>query len=308
MVVERLPKPEWLKIKIRSGPDKRRVEAVIDRRSLHTVCQVAGCPNLMDCFSRGTATFMILGQYCTRNCSFCNVANAPPEPVDQLEPARVAAAVRELGLRHVVITSVTRDDLPDGGAGHFAAVITAVRGTNPGVKIEVLISDFQGDYYALKRVITARPEIINHNIETIPRLYSEVRPQADYRRSLKLLAGIAHARAQAQENLIIAKSGIMVGLGETEPEVISVLQDLRRANCDFLTIGQYLAPSRKHHPVIEYLRPEVFERYQAISLELGFKAVISGPMVRSSYHAEQMLNGAHGSIFSSSQFSGFKRR
>lgn len=305
--MERLPKPEWLKVKIRSGPDKCRVEAVVARLSLQTVCRVAGCPNLMECFSRGMATFMILGRYCTRNCSFCNAVNAPPEPVDQREPSRVAAAVQELGLRHAVITSVTRDDLPDGGAGQFAAVIyavrDAVRGANPGVSIEVLIPDFQGDHRALGRVIMAGPEIINHNIETVPRLYSRVRPQADYLRSLELLAWI-----KAQANSIITKSGIMIGLGETEPEVRSVLQDLRRANCDFLTIGQYLAPSRGHHPVIEYLHPEVFERYQAAGLALGFKSVTSGPMVRSSYHAEQMLNSDQGSIFSSSQFSRFKRR
>lgn len=281
--MERLPKPRWLKIKIRSGYDKIRVESVLERLSLYTICREAGCPNRMECFSRQMAAFMILGRYCTRNCSFCNVENGTPEPVDPEEPGRIAAAVRELKLRHVVITSVTRDDLPDGGAGHFTAVISEVRKRNPEVTIEVLIPDFQGDFRALKQVITARPQIINHNIETVPRLYSEVRPQSLYRRSLKLLADI-----KDQKVPIFTKSGIMLGLGETEPEIISVLKDLRRVNCDFLTIGQYLAPSSKHHPVVAYIHPDIFKKYQTISLEFGFKSVASGPLVRSSYQADKM--------------------
>jgi lipoic acid synthetase len=212
------------------------------------------------------------------------VENGLPEPVGPEEPLKVAAAVGELGLKHVVITSVTRDDLPDGGAGHFAAVIAKVRDLNPGVTIEVLIPDFQGNSSALGRVIAAEPEIINHNIETVPRLYTSVRPEASYRRSLKLLADI-----KAQNSLIHTKSGIMLGLGETESEILSVLKDLRQANCDFLTIGQYLAPSAKHHPVIEYVHPDIFERYKAIGLELGFKSVASGPLVRSSYYADKMI-------------------
>jgi lipoic acid synthetase len=282
--LERLPKPRWLKIKIRSGYDKIRVESVLERLSLYTICREAGCPNRMECFSRQMAAFMILGRYCTRNCSFCNVENGTPEPVDPEEPGRIAVAVGELKLRHVVITSVTRDDLPDGGAGHFTAVISEVRKRNPEVTIEVLIPDFQGDFRALKQVITARPQIINHNIETVPRLYSEVRPQSLYRRSLKLLADI-----KDQKVPIFTKSGIMLGLGETEPEIISVLKDLRRVNCDFLTIGQYLAPSSKHHPVVAYIHPDIFKKYQTISLEFGFKSVASGPLVRSSYQADKML-------------------
>lgn len=282
--MEHLPKPEWLKIKIRSGPDKLKVESVLNRLTLHTVCREAGCPNRMECFSRQTATFMILGKYCTRNCSFCNVENAPPLAVDAEEPGKVAAAVGELGLKHVVITSVTRDDLSDGGAGHFAAVITEVRQQNPEVTIEVLIPDFQGNSGALKQVIKARPEIINHNIETVPRLYSEVRPQSVYQRSLKLLADIKNQKVS-----VLSKSGIMLGLGETEPEIISALKDLRRVNCDFLTIGQYLAPSLKHHPVVAYIHPDIFQKYQTIGLEFGFKSVSSGPLVRSSYNADKML-------------------
>jgi lipoic acid synthetase len=227
---------------------------------------------------------MILGKYCTRNCSFCNVKSGTPELVDFEEPYRVAAAVDELGLKHVVITSVTRDDLPDGGAGHFAAVITAVRERKPGANIEVLIPDFQGNFAALREVITARPEIINHNIETVPRLYSEVRPRSDYQRSLQVLAEIKRRQIS-----ILTKSGIMLGLGESEPEIISVLKDLRQANCDVLTIGQYLAPSQKHHPVVAYIHPDLFRKYEIIAREFGFKSVASGPLVRSSYQADQML-------------------
>lgn len=283
-VLEHLRKPEWLKIKIRSGNDKSKVESLINRLALHTVCREADCPNRMECYSRKTATFMILGKYCTRNCSFCNVEHGLPEPVDGDEPGRVAEAVGELGLKHVVITSVTRDDLPDGGAGHFAAVIDTVHKRNPGVAIEVLIPDFQGNTAALRRVIEARPEIINHNIETVPRLYPEVRPQSEYKKSLKLLNEIKSGKAP-----ILAKSGIMLGLGETESEIISVLKDLRRVNCDFLTIGQYLAPSRKHHPVVAYIHPAIFKKYETIALEFGFKSVASGPLVRSSYQADKML-------------------
>jgi lipoic acid synthetase len=282
--VERLPKPEWLKIKIRSGTGKHRVEEVINRFSLYTVCQEAGCPNRMECFNRQTAAFMILGKYCTRNCRFCNVQNHPPEPVDIGEPLRVAEAVKELALQYVVITSVTRDDLPDGGASHFAAVISEVRHLNPGVTIEVLIPDFRGDSSALHKVIIAEPEIINHNIETVPRLYTMVRPQASYQRSLELLKGI-----KASNSPIWTKSGIMVGFGETESEIISVLRDLRSVHCDLVTIGQYLPPSRNHYPVLEYTHPDVFQRYREIGIGLGFRNVESGPLVRSSYHADRVL-------------------
>lgn len=228
---------------------------------------------------------MILGRFCTRNCTFCNVETNRPLPVDPSEPEHVAEAVAELGLKHVVITSVTRDDLPDGGAAHFADVITAVRKKSPSVQIEVLIPDFKGDHDALAKVLYAEPDILNHNVETVPRLYAAVRPQAIYQRSLQVLH-----QAKRISPHIITKSGIMVGLGETMDEIKAVMQDLRKVDCDLLTIGQYLAPSKKHHPVIEYITPESFNIYKAMGMELGFKHVESGPLVRSSYHAESAAN------------------
>lgn len=277
-------KPEWLKIKIRSGEEKTAVEELLEQLSLHTVCEEANCPNLMECFSRRTATVMILGRFCTRNCTFCNVEKGIPSKVDEFEPLHVTEAVRELHLKYVVITSVTRDDLADGGAGQFAAVIRMLKDGAPGVVIEVLIPDFQGAPQALVKVISAQPEVINHNVETVPRLYPEVRPMAVYRRSLDLLHNVKRNAPK-----ILTKSGIMVGLGETEPEVIEVLNDLRSVNCDLLSIGQYLAPSRRHHPVAEYIHPEIFEKYRQIGLRLGFKHIASGPLVRSSYQAEKAL-------------------
>lgn len=277
-------KPEWLRIKVQGGPERDAVEALMDKLSLHTVCEEAGCPNRMECFSQSTATFMILGKTCTRNCTFCNVQKGVPGSVDPEEPDSVARAVGELKLRHVVITSVTRDDLPDGGAGHFAAVIGKIREKHDKVTIEVLIPDFQGDHDSLRRVIQARPDVINHNIETVPRLYPAVRPMAVYERSLELLK-----RVKAIDTGIRTKSGIMLGLGETQEEVIRVLEELRDVDCDFLTVGQYLAPSRQHHPVVEYIHPDIFEQYRQTALHLGFRHVASGPLVRSSYHAYQAL-------------------
>ncbi len=277
-------KPEWLKIKIQGSKNKTYVENVLKSLSLHTVCEHASCPNLMECFSRRTATFMILGNVCSRNCTFCDVEKGIPRPVDDREPLHVAQAVKKLNLKHVVITSVTRDDLPDGGAGHFSDVIRKVRELNPEVSVEVLIPDFKGDLEALKKVIDAEPEVINHNVETVPRLYREVRPMAVYERSVKLLADVKTANSD-----ILTKSGIMVGLGEREEEVLSVFEDLRKAGCDLLTVGQYLAPSSKHHPVVEYVHPDVFEKYKKAALEMGFKHVASGPFVRSSYHADKAL-------------------
>lgn len=253
---------------------------------LHTVCQEANCPNLPECFNRQTATFLILGKNCSRNCSFCNVQKNQPEVVDPLEPFHVAEAVKGLGLKYVVITSVTRDDLADGGAKHFAMVVAQIKEVNPGVLIELLIPDFQGAQKPLLEVIGAQPAVIGHNVETVPRLYPAVRPQAVYEKSLEVLD---YLKVNSQN--IFTKSGIMVGLGENEGEVISVFKDLRRVGCDFLTIGQYLAPSKKHHPVVEYIHPEVFERYRVIGLELGFREVASGPFVRSSYQAERMVLG-----------------
>lgn len=278
------PKPEWLKIKVRNSENRAEVEKLIARLSLHTVCEEANCPNLPECFSRRTATFMILGRICTRNCTFCNVTKGFTQPVDPEEPTRVAEAVKALQLKHVVITSVTRDDLEDGGAGHFAAVIEAIKKLDDKVVVEVLIPDFEGDIEALGKVVSARPHIVNHNIETVPELYPEVRPMAVYERSLKLLGNVKRINRE-----IFTKSGIMVGLGEREPEVLSVFEDLRKAGCDFLTVGQYLAPSKEHHPVVEYIHPDIFEHYRQKALEMGFKYAASSPLVRSSYLADKAL-------------------
>lgn len=274
-------KPKWLKVKIENLQQIKQTKEMLERLSLHTVCQEALCPNLVECFGRKTATFMILGNHCTRNCTFCNVTKKRPEALDDpQEPEHVAQAVLELGLKHVVITSVTRDDLADGGAGHFAAVINKVKEAAPKVTIEVLIPDFQGSEEALLTVIEAKPDIINHNVETVPRLYPAVRPLADYNRSLKLLENVK------KHSAIHTKSGIMVGLGETREEVVEVLKDLRSVDCDLLTIGQYLAPSAKHHPVVEYIEPAQFDEYKRMADELGFRYVISKPLARSSYHAD----------------------
>jgi lipoic acid synthetase len=279
-----MAKPEWLKVRVRSTKDAAEVKEMLTRLSLHTVCEEAGCPNIMECFGRKTATFMILGRNCTRNCTFCNVTKGELDRVDPMEPVNVAKAVKELGLRHVVVTSVTRDDLPDGGAGHFAETIEHIRALNPSTTVEVLIPDFKGDLESLKLVIDARPQIINHNVETVPRLYYSVRPMAVYSRSLGLLKNVKDLAPE-----MITKSGIMVGLGEEESEVIGVMEDLRAVGCDVLTIGQYLAPSRLHHPVVEYIHPDVFDRYKDIGTRLGFKYIASSPLVRSSYRAEEAL-------------------
>lgn len=279
-------KPDWLKIKLHAGKSREEVLQLLDRLTLHTVCEEADCPNLGECFSRRTATFMILGRFCTRNCTFCNVQKCKPTPVDPDEPAHVAQAVKELNLRHVVITSVTRDDLPDGGAGHFARVIGEIRKLDGEVAVEVLIPDFRGDKNALAAVVEAGPKIINHNVETVPRLYPEVRPMAVYRRSLELLADVKRMDAG-----MLTKSGIMVGLGEREDEVIELFGDLREAGCDLLTVGQYLAPSKSHHHVVEYIHPDVFEKYREKALEMGFLHVASAPLVRSSYLADKALAG-----------------
>jgi lipoic acid synthetase len=278
-------KPDWLRIKAQTGKNRAVVEDVLQRLSLHTVCEQAGCPNLMECFCSKTATFMILGKVCTRNCTFCQVLKGCPDTVSSIEPVHVSQAVKELDLKHVVITSVTRDDLDDGGAGHFAEVIRQIKALKMNVTIEVLIPDFQGDMLALQKVIDAVPDVINHNIETVPRLYPNVRPMADYSRSLALLQNVKNSAPD-----INTKSGIMVGLGETQEEVIQSMQELRDTGCDFLTIGQYLAPSKQHHPVIEYIHPSIFDNYKALALEMGFSHVASGPFVRSSYHAAQALS------------------
>lgn len=277
-------KPDWLRVKIQGGADARQVNSLISDLKLHTVCVEANCPNRMECYNRKTATFMILGRHCTRNCAFCNVTHASPTPVDAQEPQNVAEAVKRLGLKYAVITSVTRDDLPDGGAAHFAAVGQAIRQVNPTVRIEYLIPDLQGSLEALKTVLDSRPDVLNHNVETVPELYSAVRPQADYRQSLELLR-----RSKALAPSVKTKSGIMLGLGETGPQVTQVLRDLRAAGCDILTVGQYLQPSPQHYPMREYVKPEVFEALKAEALALGFETVASSPLVRSSYHADELV-------------------
>jgi lipoyl synthase len=278
------PKPDWLRIKIQSGKNKNNVEKILLKHSLHTVCEEAKCPNLMECFNKKTATFMILGNNCTRHCTFCNVEKGNLVPVDSYEPEKVSLAVEELGLKYAVITSVTRDDLPDGGSGQFYKTIIKIKEKKPEVLIEVLIPDFKGELSALLNVIKAKPDVINHNIETVKRLYDKVRPEADYKRSLQLIKNIKN-----NSTLIYTKSGIMVGLGESVDEVVEAFNDLFTAGCDLLTIGQYLAPSKNHHPVVEYIHPDIFSKYKEIALDLGFKYVASGPFVRSSYNAESFF-------------------
>lgn len=277
-------KPEWLRMKIQGSHVSSEVNSILDDLSLNTVCKEANCPNRMECFNRSTATFMILGSVCTRNCTFCNVTKGEPQKLDIEEPRKVAIAVDKLKLRHAVITSVTRDDLPDGGALQFAQVVKEIRNLGKTITVEVLIPDFMGDAEALAMVIAAKPEIINHNVETVPGLYPKVRPKAIYERSLELLRRVKEADSD-----ILTKSGIMLGLGETEEAVVDLMKDLRNVGCDILTIGQYLAPSSKHHPIIEYVHPDIFTKYKKIGDELGFKNVVSAPLVRSSYHADEVL-------------------
>ena len=278
-------KPEWLKKRISCGNSYDKVMTLLKDSCLHTVCEEANCPNLGECFSQGTATFMIMGNRCTRNCTFCAVIHDRPEPLDRKEPEAVASAIKRLGLKYAVITSVTRDDLPDGGASHFAATIRAIRQQNPRTAIEVLIPDFQGSREALKTVLEAHPDILNHNVETVPSLYKQVRPQADYRQSLNVLL-----QAHRDGGTKATKSGIMLGLGEKPEEVLTVLEDLLEVGCRNLTIGQYLAPSFMHHQVHRYIHPDEFAKWEATAYESGFEAVASGPFVRSSYHASEMFN------------------
>ncbi len=279
-------KPPWLKVRFPGGPNYLRLKGIMRRQSLHTVCEEAHCPNIGECWEAGTATFMILGDVCTRSCGFCAVKSGRPIGLDRLEPMRVAHAVRELGLRHAVVTSVNRDDEPDGGAGVFAATVRWIRRLSPGPSVEVLVPDFLGNWEALATVMAARPEILNHNTETVPRLYRRVRPKARYERSLELLR-----RAKELDPGAITKSGLMVGLGETHHELLLVMSDLVDAGCDVLTIGQYLRPSPKHLPVERYYAPEEFAELKEDALRLGFRHVEAGPLVRSSYHAERQVEG-----------------
>ncbi len=281
----RTRKPRWLMRSLPSKPEYEMVRSLIAKGGLHTVCQEAGCPNQFECFSRRTATFLILGSRCTRNCGFCSIEHGPEGLPDTEEPRKVAQAAAEMGLRYVVITSVTRDDLADGGSGLFAETIREIRKQIPLAMTEVLIPDFQGDESALRTVLDACPHVLNHNIETVPRLYPTVRPQAVYERSLELIR-----RVKEYAPDIPAKSGIMLGLGERDEEIEQTLKDLHRAGCSFLTVGQYLRPSEKHLAVKRYVPPEEFSQWRERALKIGFAAVAAGPFVRSSYNAGEMYN------------------
>jgi lipoyl synthase len=277
-------KPDWLIVRGSAIKERQQVTELLSDLKLHTVCQEAACPNMVECFGRKTATFMIMGAQCTRGCTFCNVSEGLPGVLDEDEPQAVAQAVSRLGLLHVVITSVTRDDLEDGGAKHFANTIQAVRNMNPGTTIEVLIPDLKGDESSLRTVIQGSPDVIAHNIETIPALYKDVRPQANYNRSLSVLAFI-----KKEAPFIFSKSGIMLGLGEEPEQVLSVLMDLRKVGCDFVTIGQYLPPTSLHYPLKRYVHPDEFKEYEELAYSLEFSHVASGPLVRSSYHADEAM-------------------
>ncbi|MEN8246737.1 MAG: lipoyl synthase [Thermodesulfobacteriota bacterium] len=280
-------KPPWLKKRLPTGRTYENVRRLMHENCLHTVCQEAKCPNQWECFSKETATFLIMGPRCSRNCRFCAVDHGPMSPPDPEEPARVAEAVKALSLEYVVVTSVTRDDLTDGGAGHFAATIHSVRKSSPGVRIEVLIPDFIGSKKALDMVVAAGPDVINHNLETVRRLYPTVRPEAVYERSLAL---IAYAHKSAPPDMPL-KSGLMLGLGETHAELIETFQDLLQHGCSLLTLGQYLQPSKSHLNVDRFVPPEEFEALREDALGIGFKDVASGPFVRSSYQAKELFIG-----------------
>jgi lipoyl synthase len=297
-------RPEWIKARAPSGDNFEEVMGLVTDLGLHTVCQSARCPNIGECWHERTATFLILGNICTRSCRFCAVQTGCPQPPDEREPERVAEAAVTLSLRHAVVTSVTRDDLADGGSGLFAETIRAIRRRLPECSVEVLIPDFQGDREALRTVVEARPDILNHNIETIPRLYDKVRPQAKYEMSLELLRRAKEmAAAMSDDGFgkplsrnncdcgMATKSGIMVGVGETEDEIRQTMADLREAGCDFLTIGQYLSPSLNHVPIQRYYTPDEFEKLKHLGMSMAFKHIESGPLVRSSYHAARSLKG-----------------
>ena len=274
-------KPAWLKLNVQGDSNTVHVKSLIKDLNLHTVCHEANCPNRMECFARRTATFMILGRNCTRNCTFCNVTRNKPDPVDPNEPENVAKAVKTLQLKHAVVTSVTRDDLEDQGANQFAEVVRQIRKYNPETTVELLIPDMSGKDELLDIILETKPDVLNHNIETIPEFYPKVRPAANFMRSI-------HVLDYAKRKGFKTKSGIMVGFGETEEEMVRTFKVLREVDCDMLTVGQYLQPTKQHIKVTEYVTPEQFERYKKIALELGFKRVSSGPLVRSSYHAEAL--------------------
>lgn len=275
--------PDWMRRPIAREGSYDTVKDLMSRLELHTVCQSAKCPNQGECFASGTATFLVAGDACTRGCRFCAVDTRVPLPLDPDEPAHIAEAVLALRLKHVVVTMVTRDDLPDGAAGHLVSVIRAVRDASPGTRLEVLTSDFAGKTTSIDAVVDAEPDVFNHNLETVPRLYDEVRPGADYARSLAVLA-----RVKERRPAMPTKSGLMLGLGETPDEVVDVMRDLRHVGCDMLTLGQYLRPGRRHLPVAEFVHPDVFDSLAREAEALGFAAVASAPFVRSSYHAGEM--------------------
>lgn len=287
VAAEPIRKPDWIRIKIPATPAVAKLKNILRENRLHTVCEEASCPNLSECFSHGTATFMIMGDKCTRRCAFCDVGHGRPDPLDQEEPQNLAKTIALMGLRYVVITSVDRDDLRDGGAGHFTACLKAVRAANPTITIEVLVPDFRGRMeIALDAITPELPDVFNHNIETVPRLYKQARPGSDYAWSLTLLKEFKQRFPH-----IPTKSGIMLGLGENNEEVIEVMKDLRAHNVDMITIGQYLAPSRHHIPVDRYVTPDEFKHFGELAKQMGFTRIASGPLVRSSYHADKQAAG-----------------
>ena len=290
---ELLRKPAWLRAQAPTGPEVTRLKTILRANRLHTVCEEASCPNLGECFGHGTATFMIMGDLCTRRCPFCNVAHGRPLPLDAEEPTNLANTVAAMGLKYVVVTSVDRDDLRDGGASHFAACIRAVRAAVPGITIEILVPDFRGRMeLALDTLDRAPPDVFNHNLETVPRLYKKARPGSDYAWSLKLLADF-----KARHPRVPTKSGLMVGLGETNEEIEATMRDLRAHGCDLLTVGQYLQPSRNYHLSVErYVTPAEFDTFAALGHKMGFRHVASGPLVRSSYHADRQTAGYRASL------------
>ncbi|MCL4157819.1 UNVERIFIED_CONTAM: hypothetical protein GTU68_055302 [Idotea baltica] len=281
-VKERVKKPSWLRVKLPTGEKFKKVRELVDQHGLHTICQSGNCPNMGECWGAGTATFMILGNVCTRSCGFCSVSTGKPEDVDQFEPAKVARSVELMGVKHCVITSVDRDDLTDGGSEIWVRTVRAIRRRSPETTLETLIPDFAGKWENLQRVIDVAPEIVSHNLETVRRLTKEVRIQAKYDRSLEVLRRLKQGGMKT-------KSGVMLGLGETDEEVVETMEDLRSVGCDVLTLGQYLQPTNDHLPVVEFVTPERFKELEAIGLKMGFRFVESGPLVRSSYHAEKHL-------------------
>ncbi len=279
---QRIPKPKWLKVKLPTGENYRKVRSLVDEHKLHTICESGNCPNMGECWGEGTATFMILGNICTRSCGFCAVATGKPLEADPFEPARVANSVKLMGVKHAVITSVDRDDLSDGGSDIWVKTVELVRAKSPGTTMETLIPDFAGNWDNLQRIIDVAPDIVSHNLETVRRLTKQVRIQAKYDRSLEVLFRLKKGGMRT-------KSGVMLGLGETRDEVLETMEDLRSVQVDILTLGQYLQPTRKHLPVQDFVTPEQFKEYEEIGLKMGFRFVESGPLVRSSYHAEKHL-------------------